>query len=111
MSNCIFCKIAKGEIPANKVYEDGQFLAFNDIHPKAKVHILLIPKQHIESLQVVDAAHVAMLGEMTVLINKIAIDAGLHNGFRVVTNAGPGGHQEVPHLHYHILGGGRLPGF
>lgn len=111
MSSCIFCKIVNGEIPAQKVYEDKQFLAFKDIHPKANVHILVIPKQHIVSLQEVDAQHKALLGELTLLLNKVAEDAGLSDGFRTVVNAGQGGHQEVPHLHYHILGGGRLPAF
>lgn len=111
MSNCIFCKIVRGEIPAKKLYEDDKFLAFHDLHPKALVHVLVIPKIHIVSLQEVDASQVTLLGEMTVLLNKIAIMAGCDNGFRVITNSGPGGHQEIPHLHYHILCGGRLPGF
>lgn len=111
MAECIFCKIVAGQIPAHKVYEDEDVLAFKDIHPKAQVHILVIPKQHIVSLQEVDDAHSALLGRISILLNKIAQAAGLDNGFRTIINAGPGGHQEVLHLHYHILGGGRLPGF
>jgi histidine triad (HIT) family protein len=111
MSECLFCKIVAGEIPANKVYEDEKFIAFKDIRPKADVHLLLIPKTHIISLQEVGPHHIPLLGEMTTLVNKIAFDAGLEDGFRVISNAGAGGHQEVPHLHYHILGGGQLPGF
>jgi histidine triad (HIT) family protein len=111
MTECIFCKIVAGQIPAHKIYEDADCLAFKDIYPKASVHILVIPKAHIVSLQEVDEAHIPLLGRLSILLNKIAKEAGLDNGFRTIINAGPGGHQEVPHLHYHILGGGRLPGF
>jgi histidine triad (HIT) family protein len=109
--NCIFCKIIRGEIPARKVYEDEEFIAFHDIRPAAPVHILLVPKLHVASLQTVDASHAAMLGRMMVLANQIGLDAGCRpgpqGGFRVVINNGVDGGQEVDHLHMHIMGGPR----
>jgi histidine triad (HIT) family protein len=109
--NCIFCKIVKGEIPSRKVYEDDELLAFHDINPAAPVHFLLIPKKHIDSLQNVTAADVPLLGRMQVLIHELAQEQGCRpgpeGGFRVVVNNGVEGGQEVPHLHYHVLGGSR----
>jgi len=109
--NCIFCKIARGEIPSRKVYEDDEILAFHDINPAAPVHFLVIPKKHVASLQDVTAADVPLLGRMQVLIHQLALEQGCRpgpeGGFRVVVNNGADGGQEVPHLHYHVIGGPR----
>jgi len=112
MSRCIFCRIVAGEVPATRVYEDAQMLVFKDIHPKAPVHLLAIPKQHVDSLNEVAALSDELLAHLLRALPRIALEQGLHNGFRTIVNTGPGGGQEVPHLHFHILGGGgRLPGF
>ena len=103
--DCLFCKIAQGQIPANKVYEDADFIAFHDIHPKAPLHLLLIPKAHIVSLMQVEASHQALLGKMLVLAPELAKQNGSPGGFRVGINNGRVGGQEVYHLHMHILGG------
>jgi histidine triad (HIT) family protein len=107
--NCIFCKIARGEIPGRKVYEDDEVFAFHDINPVAPVHFMLIPKQHIASLMEVDASHAALLGKMMLLAPKLAQEQGLSKGFRTVINTGRGGGQEVFHLHIHVIGGGNIP--
>ena len=109
MDNCLFCKIARGEIPSRKVYEDDEVLAFHDIHPAAPVHFMLIPKLHLDSLVQADETHAALLGRMMVLAPRLAREQGLANGFRTVINTGKGGGQEVFHLHIHIIGGGHLP--
>lgn len=109
MDSCIFCKIVRGEIPCRKVYDDGELLAFHDIHPVAQVHILLIPKLHLTSLMEADDSHVALLGRMLLLAPKLAREQGLNNGFRTVINSGSGGGQEVFHLHIHIIGGNIPP--
>lgn len=103
--DCIFCKIAKGEIPAAKVYEDDEVFAFKDINPKAPVHFLIIPKKHLASLAHADAGDTALLGKMLALAPRLAREQGAENGFRVVINTGRDGGQEVAHLHMHILGG------
>ncbi|MDF2939947.1 MAG: histidine triad nucleotide-binding protein [Gammaproteobacteria bacterium] len=103
--NCIFCKIVKGEIPSKKVYEDELFMAFYDLYPKAKTHVLVIPKQHIESLAHLSSQDAELMGKLTTLLPKLAKELGLHDGFRTIVNTGAGGGQEVPHLHYHILAG------
>jgi histidine triad (HIT) family protein len=103
---CIFCKIVSGEIPSNKVLENEKFLAFNDINPIAPVHILVIPKKHIKSLNEVDSQ---TMEEITEFIKEVAKKAGIfESGYRVITNIGENGGQEVPHLHFHILGGTKL---
>ena len=107
--DCIFCKIARGEIPGRKIYEDDEVLAFYDINPVAPVHFILIPKQHIVSLLEVDLRHAVLLGKMLVLAPQLAKQQGLENGFRTVINSGKGGGQEVFHLHVHIIGGGLIP--
>ena len=107
--NCIFCKIARGEIPSKKVYEDDELFAFHDIHPVAPVHFMLIPKLHLASLAEVDESHAALLGRMLMVAPRLAREQGLHNGFRTVINTGEGGGQEVFHLHIHIIGGGHIP--
>lgn len=106
MSDCLFCKIAAGEIPSAKVYEDEEILAFRDIAPKAPVHILLIPKKHLASLAEAGPDDVALLGKMQLLARQLAEKEGVaESGFRVLTNSGPNSGQEVAHLHYHLLGG------
>lgn len=107
--SCIFCKIARGEIPSRKVYEDNELLAFHDINPVAPVHFLLIPKQHVVSLLEVDPSHEALLGRMLVLAGRLAKEEGLENGFRTVINSGKAGGQEVFHLHVHVIGGANIP--
>lgn len=109
----IFGKILRGEIPCNKVYEDETVLAFHDIAPKAPVHVLIIPKQHLTGLQDAGPADAALLGQLLVTINKIAAQLGVQEtGYRLITNAGTGAGQEVPHLHFHLLAGKpALPGF
>jgi histidine triad (HIT) family protein len=109
--NCIFCKIAKGEIPSKKVYEDEDFIVFHDIHPAAPVHLLLVPRKHVESLQDVSSEDAIWLGRMVSLAPQLAAENGCRpgpeGGFRLVANSGKDGGQEVPHLHFHILGGPR----
>ncbi|SOE46365.1 FIG146285: Diadenosine tetraphosphate (Ap4A) hydrolase and other HIT family hydrolases [plant metagenome] len=108
---CIFCKIAKGDIPARKVHEDEEFLAFHDISPAAPVHLLLIPRHHIVSMAEVTQKDAGWLGRMMILASRLAEENGCRpgpeGGFRLVANAGADGGQEVPHLHFHILGGAR----
>ena len=109
MEECLFCKIAAGEIPANKLYEDEQVLAFYDIHPQAKVHFLVIPKRHIASAAALTEGDAALLGHIFAVIAQLAQQTGLENGYRVVSNVGPDAGQTVPHLHFHVLGGEKLP--
>lgn len=109
MENCLFCKIIKGEIPSEKVYEDDEILAFKDIAPKAPVHILVIPKKHISSAKEITIEDEVLIGKMFTVINKIAKEFGLENGYRIVNNCGEDGGQEVMHLHFHLLGGKELP--
>jgi histidine triad (HIT) family protein len=106
--NCIFCKIAAGEIPARKVYEDSDVIAFHDIHPAAPVHFMIVPKEHIVSLADAHARHEMLLGRILLLAPILAKEQGLHDGFRTIINTGKGGGQEVMHLHVHIMGGGSL---
>jgi len=105
--NCIFCKIVAGQIPAKKVYEDDDIVAFHDIHPWAPVHILLIPKRHVESMVDVTEADAPVLGRMMALSPRLMRELGVTNGFRHVINTGRDGMQEVPHLHLHVIGGPR----
>ncbi|MBM3350799.1 MAG: histidine triad nucleotide-binding protein [Betaproteobacteria bacterium] len=103
--DCIFCKIVKGDIPSNKIYEDDELIAFHDIHPIAPVHFLIVPKRHIESLLTCEAQHQALLGKIMLLAPKLAMEQGL-KGFRSMINTGREGGQEVFHLHVHVFGGG-----
>jgi histidine triad (HIT) family protein len=103
--SCIFCKIVRGEIPATKVYEDDEVLAFPDIRPQAPVHILIIPKAHIATLYDATAAHQSALGKMLAVAGRLAREAGARDGFRTIINNGRVGHQEVYHVHMHVLGG------
>ena len=107
MSDCIFCKIAAGDIPSSKIYEDDDVIAFKDIHPQAPVHFLIVPKKHIVSLAETQSADEPLLGKMLGLVRKLAKEQGCDNGFRVIINTGRDGGQEVPHLHIHVLGGPR----
>ena len=106
MSDCIFCKIIDGEIPSSKVYEDDKIFVFKDIYPKAPVHLLMIPKVHIESLAQIDESHTDLMGYMMTKVPQIAKEAGCEKGFRTIINTGADGGQEVYHIHIHILGGG-----
>ena len=108
MSDCLFCKIAAGEIPSTKVYEDDSILAFRDIAPMAPTHILVIPKTHIPSVDGITAENSALVAHIFEVIPQIAKTEGLTNGYRVVSNCGPDAGQSVPHLHFHILGGKQL---
>ena len=111
MSDCIFCKIVAGEIPADTVYEDDRVIVFRDINPKAAVHLLVIPREHIASLDDLDAGHDALMAHMLRLLPRLAAEQGLDQGYRTIINTGKGGGQEVFHLHIHLLGGSGLPGF
>ena len=108
MENCLFCRIAAGEIPAEKVYEDETILAFRDIAPQAPTHILVIPKTHITDCNGITAGNSALVAHIFTVIPEIAKAEGLENGYRVITNCGADGGQTVPHLHFHILGGRKL---
>lgn len=109
MEDCIFCKIVKGEIPSKKVYEDEEILAFEDINPMAPVHILVIPKKHIKSVNELEKEDNNLIGKMFLVIKNIAKEKGIDKeGYRVVTNIGENGGQEVKHLHFHLLGGKKL---
>ena len=109
--NCIFCKIVAKQIPSRMVYEDDHVYAFHDINPWAPVHFLLIPKAHIPSLAQVTPAHADMMGHMMALIPRLALQEGCNpypdGGYRVVTNTGTEGGQEVHHMHFHVMGGSR----
>ena len=107
--DCLFCKIIKGEIPSDKVYEDEKILAFRDIAPAAPIHILVIPKNHIDSLAQMVKEDEELVGYIYGKINQIAKEQGFfENGYRVIVNCGKDGGQEVMHLHFHILAGKQL---
>ena len=108
MDGCIFCKIAAGEIPSTKVYEDELVLAFRDIAPQAPTHILVIPKTHIPSVAAITWENSALVAHIFEVIARVAEAEGLANGYRVVSNCGPDAGQTVHHLHFHILGGREL---
>jgi len=108
MSDCLFCKIIKGEIPSTKVYEDDKILAFRDINPMAPTHILVVPKEHIAGVDEINAANSGVVSYIFEKIAEIARKEGLENGYRVVSNVGADGGQTVRHLHFHILGGKTL---
>ena len=106
MEDCLFCKIIKGEIPSNKVYEDEEILAFKEINPVAPIHILVIPKKHIGSLAHMEKEDEIIVGKIYGVINKIAEEQGFkENGYRVIVNCGKDAGQEVMHLHFHLLAG------
>ena len=101
MEDCLFCMIAEGKIPSKKLYEDDQVVAFYDINPQAKVHFLVVPRKHISSA--------AALGHIFTVIAKLAKEQGLENGYRIISNVGEDAGQTVKHLHFHVLGGEKLP--
>lgn len=105
MSDCIFCKIANGEIPSNKVYEDETVLAFYDLDPQAPTHVLVIPKAHIVSAAEITPENSAVVAHIFEVVAKLSKELGLANGFRVVNNCGRDGMQSVQHLHFHLLAG------
>lgn len=109
--NCIFCKIIDGEVPSQKIYEDGELFAFNDINPWAPVHFLIVPKKHIASMAQVKPQDAGWLGRMMALAPQLALEQGCRpypqGGFRIIINTGEDGGQEVPHLHMHVIGGVR----
>ena len=106
--DCIFCKIANGEIPSTKVYEDDTVVAFNDLEPQAPTHILVIPKKHITSAADINEENSGIIAYIFEHIPAIAKTAGITDGYRVISNCGPDACQTVPHLHFHILGGAKL---
>ena len=108
MSDCLFCKIAAGEIPSTKVYEDEKVLAFRDINPQAPVHILVIPKQHIESAAAITPENASAVSDCFLAIAKIAAQEHLDNGFRVISNVGEDAGHTLKHLHLHILAGVKM---
>ncbi len=103
--DCIFCKIAAGEIPSTKVYEDDTVVAFNDLDPQAPVHVLIIPKEHIASAAEINESNSAVVAHIFEVAAKIAAEKGLKDGFRIVNNCGDSAGQSVKHLHFHLMGG------
>jgi histidine triad (HIT) family protein len=112
MDDCLFCRIAAGQIPAEMVLEDGLFVAFRDIHPKALQHILVIPREHIGSLNDLDRWQRSEGHDLLGFIVRVAREAGIaESGYRIITNVGPDAGQEVQHMHFHVLGGEDLGDF
>lgn len=116
MDNCIFCKIATGQIPSKRIYDDADLVAFHDINPAAPVHFLIVPKRHVATLADCTEAHAALLGKMLLLAPRLAAEQGCGyaagdgvgaGGFKTLFNTGPDGGQEVYHLHMHVMGGPR----
>ena len=107
--SCLFCKIISGEIPSAKVYEDEGVYAFKDINPQAPAHVLVVPREHIESADKIDADNSSVVAAVFEAIPKVAAACGLTRGYRVITNIGEDGCQSVKHIHFHILGGEKLP--
>ena len=105
MTDCIFCKIIRGEIPSKKVFENDEMLAFHDIHPLAPVHFMIIPKKHIASLADCGSEDEGVLGRMLAMAGPLARESGSPDGFRTIINTGRVGRQDVYHLHIHIIGG------
>jgi histidine triad (HIT) family protein len=105
MQDCIFCRIARGEIPSKKIYEDDEVIAFHDIHPQAPVHFMLVPKRHVASLADATADDAPVLGRMLALAGRLAREQGSPDGFRTIINTGRIGRQDVMHVHIHIIGG------
>ncbi|HET6781438.1 MAG TPA: histidine triad nucleotide-binding protein [bacterium] len=109
MDDCIFCRIVSGKIPAQRVYEDEAVLAIRDINPQAPVHLLVLPKKHLASVQDASKQDAPLIGALTLAAVQLARAEGLdHRGFRLVINVGPEGGQTVPHLHMHLLGGRQM---
>lgn len=108
MSDCLFCKLVAGELPLNKVYEDDKILCFHDVDPQAPVHVLIIPKKHIASLDELQEEDAELISYIMLKVKDIAAQLGLDNGYRLVNNCGEDGLQTVNHLHFHLLGGRRM---
>ena len=107
--DCIFCRIISGDIPSDILYQDEQVVAFRDINPKAPVHLLLVPRKHIESVAELSEDEASIMGHLVTVANRLAREAGIsEKGYRLVVNSGPEGGQEVPHLHLHLLGGRQM---
>ena len=104
MDNCLFCEIINKNINSKIIYEDDEILIFNDINPKADIHVLVIPKTHITSMLELNTSHKQLLGELMLKANQIAIELGLFKGYKVQINTGKNGGQEVMHLHLHVIG-------
>ncbi len=107
--DCLFCSIVSGDIPSTKVYEDENVYAFKDINPNAPVHVLVVPKTHIDSIDCTNESNIDAVAKVMLAIPKVAALCNLDNGYRVITNVGEDGGQSVKHLHFHILGGEKLP--
>ncbi|HET6313423.1 MAG TPA: histidine triad nucleotide-binding protein [Chloroflexia bacterium] len=106
---CIFCRLAKGLVRADIIFEDDAVIAFNDIHPQAPTHVLVIPRQHITALWETDDSHNALLGRILLVCNRVAQQQGImDSGYRVVVNTGADAGQSVDHVHFHVLGGRKL---
>lgn len=108
MTDCIFCKIVKGEIPSTLIYEDETVIAFEDINPQAPVHFIIIPKEHIKSVLEINESKKELMGHIIYVASKLAKEKGLDDGFRIVNNCGEDGGQTVEHIHFHILGKRKL---
>lgn len=112
MEDCLFCKIIKGEIPCDKVYEDDKVISFKDINPEAPVHVLTVPKKHITSTNDLKAEDEELIGYIYTVMVKLAGKLGIaETGYRIISNCGENGGQTVPHIHFHLLGGKKLEGF
>ena len=109
MNDCLFCKIIKGDIPSAKVFENDKVYAFRDINPMAPVHVLVVPKTHVCCTDMINETNSDLVAKIFEAIPKIAASEGLTNGYRVITNCGEDACQTVKHLHFHILGGKKLP--
>ena len=107
--DCLFCSIINGNIPSKKVYEDEMCFAFHDIAPQAPVHVIIVPKEHIASADEINEENAKYVAAIFTAIPKIAAELGLENGYRIITNIGEDGAQSIKHLHFHILGGKKLP--
>lgn len=109
MEDCVFCKIINGEIPSEKVYEDDKVIAFKDINPAAPIHVLVIPKEHVQNVLEINLENKEMISDIFLAINKIAKQLGIEDdGFRIINNCGKDAGQEVMHLHFHLLAGGKM---
>lgn len=109
MEDCVFCKIINGEIPSEKVYEDDKVLAFKDINPAAPIHVLVIPKEHVQNVLEINHENKEMISDIFLAINKIAKQLGIEDdGFRIINNCGKDAGQEVMHLHFHLLARGKM---
>lgn len=107
--DCLFCKIVSGEIESDKIYEDDKIIAFNDINPQAPIHQLIIPKQHIDTINELTKEHAALIGDLVLVAKQLAADANFaEDGYRLILNCNRGGGQMVFHIHLHLLGGRQM---